>query len=811
MRSIIDCNKKVINLGKEELETLISQAISNGNFTSLEQITNVYTGIYSALKDKPWWLVSDFEDDIWIFDFQSDTQKKIAKSKQKISEIDWTSIILDDGKPITSNKHRQLLNAFKYWLIAVDNPFDNGGNFITATTARAKFNRVVSMINSILINAHKKELANNHLQKFNDDFWLSILTSISARGNVLGIYGIEPRIKNLLDNAANTISDEDAEAFSKEYPYLLEELSEDKNKLLLNDRVKSCKWLFNNGFYKQSNGGIRYTGNSAFFASSLFEGKVLDINKLNIPVYPEIVIIPPVLKTEYPRIDSKDYSKGITKPAIENYIQVIRLIHTNIGRTDAAQPNIIGKKVLAINVMQNEQTIEKTPNRTKTVPPEVIFNLLRDCYEFTKEHLPVEPTSPYETTTLLSEVLKLLETGNSKSTKADTSPTRPKLNSKEFNESLHRELPSTERAWWFEYEAINTLSTEYIKKGIKQIIPLGIDELDKHKKIQSGESLFNLFSVLQGSIQILVGATVARRQDELIELEEHGNLVPNINPFTEKGGNTQYDLKFKVKKTGVGGKKGQKELAKRPIPRSIAKMIWQLEQFNIGMNKRGLSYGTLSLFNTLDPTIGKIGCVDHKSYNTNLDNACDYHETLLVKYSTVELRRLYVRQHQLRRFFAMAFFWSKRFKGMDSLRWMLAHSDVQHLYNYISELESGAVLLGVKATAITRSLIDPSSELYDTESIEILRKTIANRILGNNSRSIDVSSLSEAYDCFKDESYHTIPSIDQIETEQMIEYEVLNMLKDGSITLEPDFFSISDASGKKIQTFTLILKTKDLD
>ncbi|MFA0704014.1 integrase, partial [Vibrio sp. 10N.222.48.A8] len=90
-----------------------------------------------------------------------------------------------------------------------------------------------------------------------------------------------------------------------------------------------------------------------------------------------------------------------------------------------------------------------------------------------------------------------------------------------------------------------------------------------------------------------------------------------INPFTEKGGNTQYDLKFKVKKTGVGGKKGQKELAKRPIPRSIAKMIWQLEQFNIGMNKRGLSYGTLSLFNTLDPTIGKIGCVDHKSYNTN--------------------------------------------------------------------------------------------------------------------------------------------------------------------------------------------------
>lgn len=34
-------------------------------------------------------------------------------------------------------------------------------------------------------------------------------------------------------------------------------------------------------------------------------------------------------------------------------------------------------------------------------------------------------------------------------------------------------------------------------------------------------------------------------------------------------------------------------------------------------------------------------------------------------------KRFYMRQHQLRRFFAMAFFWGNGFGSMDTLRWFL--------------------------------------------------------------------------------------------------------------------------------------------
>ncbi|MBF4274743.1 integrase, partial [Vibrio anguillarum] len=101
---------------------------------------------------------------------------------------------------------------------------------------------------------------------------------------------------------------------------------------------------------------------------------------------------------------------------------------------------------------------------------------------------------------------------------------------------------------------------------------------------------------------------------------------------------------------------------------------------------------------------------DSKSYNAHLDALCDYLETDLVRYDNGEYRRNYVRQHQLRRFFAMAFFWSKGFDGMDALRWMLGHSDMEHLYNYISESETGAVLNGAKASVIVRGIVDSTSE-----------------------------------------------------------------------------------------------------
>jgi len=810
VRDIVDGDKSFKDLNAEELKSLIQVSVVNGDYRALQELTNIYTGVYDYCDRKPWWLISNFDDDVWLIDFTDEERKTKKKSNTKPKEIHWGAAYLDDGKPLTAPEHRKLLNSFKYWITAVDNPLENGGKLIKARSANVKFNLVSHLINAILLNSESLKLAKLQLHNVDDDFWLNVLIQIAIYGGSAGVYEPDLRIKKLLDKASLGISDEQALQFTQHYPYSSNCITDGEIRLSLNDRVKACTWLSEQGFFKQSNGTILYMGNNTVLKSLLFNGKVLFTDFL-LPKYPELSLVSSSLTTEYSAVENMNTNPGTTLEVISSYISVIKLIQTNLNREDTAPPQLVGDQITAINVRQNEHVNLKLSRRTRTLPPEFVFNLICQCYSFAKEYLPISDLTSTAKPTILEEVLHCMTEGASKSTRRRTNPHRPSENAKEFITSIHGHLPNSERAHWFQNEAYGCISKEYLKKSVRQIHTFDINTPDRHKRIRANETLFDLFYVLQGSIQILVGAIMARRQDELLKLKPHGNLSPNVSPFTEQGFHSSYSLKFKVKKTGIGGKQGMNDTVERPIPLSIAKFIWQLEQFNIEATARNLNKGTLSLFNYLSSSSCQLRSINHNSFNKHLDCACDYFETDLVQYDTGEYRRNYVRQHQLRRFFAMAFFWSKRFKGMEALRWMLAHSDIEHLYHYISESEQGAVLTGVKATTITRSFIDPSSELYDSKEIEELQKIIAKRMLGDESKAVELSTLSDAYEYYEDESYRTVPHISQIKKEQAIENEIIDMLEIGSITLEPEFFTVTNANGDEVRTFSLMLKIKDLD
>jgi hypothetical protein len=135
-------------------------------------------------------------------------------------------------------------------------------------------------------------------------------------------------------------------------------------------------------------------------------------------------------------------------------------------------------------------------------------------------------------------------------------------------------------------------------------------------------------------------------------------------------------------------------LEARPIPAIAVRMIRQLENLHMGLWQMGAVGGPASpLF--CFPTQRKQGLIAlvRCQMNTSLDIFCDYFETDRNEAG----QRYYIRQHQLRRFFAMLFFWSNSFGGMDTLRWFLGHTDVEHLYHYITESTPGAVLRSVKA------------------------------------------------------------------------------------------------------------------
>ncbi|EKO3642451.1 integrase [Vibrio metschnikovii] len=772
------------------LEQIINFSVANDDYRALDIITHIHTGIYGYDDRQPEWLESSFDADKWVLTF--------GKTPKKIH---WDTVFLDDGKKLTDTKHQKLLNSLKYWITAVDNPLDNGGKILSPITVSAKVNKVISLINAILLHSKELKLAKYHLLNVDDDFWLNVLMKFAEYGSFQGVYECDKRTKVLLDNASLGVLDADAQVFKEKYPYISQDIAQDEIFLSLADRGKACHWLFDQGYYKQNQTGPKYDGRCTVLSKLLFDGKML-YHDINLPSYPELHLKEPKRSSEYRAVENRDASSGTNQKTISTYIEAIRLIHTNFEREDAASPSILSERVSA-GCISRLVSLKKM-GRTRTLPPKFVFKLISQSYEFAKEHLPTEEGS----TTLLDETLTLLSKARSKSVVLRSNTLRPQQCALAWNEELHRDMSGSERGYWFQAEAINCLSSEYLKKGIKQVQGFADSVENRHKRIRANESLFDLFSVLQGAIQVLVGAIMARRQDELIKLKSHGNLSPNIDPFSEEGAKAEYSLIFKVKKTGSNGVNATIE---RPVPLSIAKFIWQLEQFNIKATGLKLVKGRLSLFNNLDSKHSQLSQVHHATYNAHLDAVCDYLETDLVEYDNGEYRRNYVRQHQLRRFFAMAFFWSKGFDGMDALRWMLGHSDMEHLYHYISESETGAVLNGAKASVIVRGVVDSTSELAKLEGIEEVRKMIAERLTGDSSTPITIESVSEAAEDYDDESYLTVPHISQLQKVQDIETEVIQLLEDGRIMLEPEFFTIEDADGNTTQTFNLILKIKDLD
>ncbi|MEC7942111.1 MAG: integrase [Pseudomonadota bacterium] len=789
IENIVEDHSVLDGLSAETLEDIINFSVANDDYRALDIITNIHTGIYSYDDRQPDWLESSFPENKWVLTFG-----------KKPKTIHWDSVYLDDGKKLTDKKHQKLLNSFKYWITAADNPFENGGKIISPITAYHKVNKVIALINAILLHSKELRLAKYHLLNVNDDFWLNILTKCAEHGSFQGVYEIDKHTKVLLDTASQSVSDADAQTFKDKFPYVTQDIAQDESFLCLAEREKACAWLFEQGYYYVGV-QITYTGRSSILGELLFKGKML-YHDINIPNYAELHLKAPIRYSEYRAVENRDVSSGTNQQTISAYIEVIRLIHTNLEREDAASPSILSERVSSGHISQLVSL--KKAGRTRTLPPTFVFNLIRQCYEFAKEHLPKEEGA----VTLLDEILTLLPTARSKSAARNSNTLRPKETTLAWNEELHREMSSSERGYWFQTEAINCLSREYLKKGVKQVQAFAESVENRFKRIRANESLFDLFSVLQGAIQVLVGAIMARRQDELIKLKSHGNLSPNVSPFSETGAKTEYNLIFKVKKTGS---KGVNATIERPIPLSIARFIWQLEQFNIKASELELCKGKLSLFNNLDSKNSQLNQVTYKTYNAHLDALCDYLETDLVEYDNGGYRRNYVRQHQLRRFFAMAFFWSKGFDGMDALRWMLGHSDMEHLYHYISESETGAVLNGAKASGIVRGVVDSTSELAKLEGIEEVRKIIAERLTGDSSTPITIESVSEAAEDYDDESYLTVPHISQLQKEQDIETEVIKLLEEGRITLEPEFLTIEDGDGNTTQTFNLILKIKDLD
>ena len=136
------------------------------------------------------------------------------------------------------------------------------------------------------------------------------------------------------------------------------------------------------------------------------------------------------------------------------------------------------------------------------------------------------------------------------------------------------------------------------------------------------------------------------------------------------------------------------------------------------------------------------------------------------------------------------FFWSKSFDGLDTLRYFLGHTDIEHLYHYITEPLTGAVLNGVKAHTLTEAYLGNSAP--SIKNIESLRDVLL--------KHFNVSDLE-------------ILSSDKIahfEKSTNISNKINYLIDENIIDLQPHFFSVLDEKNEKIQQFELILIVEDI-
>jgi len=771
-------------LNSEELTETLHYAVENQDFTLQCEIGNHFTHIYDQTDEMPYWYKSEYGDDVTVMNFG-----------QKNKVVDWSSVTLDDGLPLTHSKHKPLLNAFKNWLLAVSDPLENGGAVIKITTVKMSVGKVLSLIDAILLRSAALELSRYHLSHISADFWLSLFKAMAEDGATNGIYDFTGRIVKLVKAHVNSITQEQVDDFVSTYPFVNRDIVEDDLTLYLTkeERVKACCWLYAQGYYNYR-GQPRKQGSGDVLAMQFFEGKIVS-PLIFIPTSPELWLADKARATEYAPFNTEDSETSAANWTISIYISVAKLINTNIFKDNASSPLIDATKVLSIRKINDLMTL-KTTSRTQTLHPDVVFKLTRQSFEFVLKYQQ----------DILGACLLALSHGAIKNTKAGSNKERPDRKSKKFIPEIHQNMSVSERGHFMQTKVMSALNEKAVKAmGIRQVLPFAAFAADKYNAIRNNESLFELYGILIGSCQYLTGIITARRQDELVSLASSGNLSPNKNPFKEWNENIEYNLIFKLKKSGNGGRLSTNQIIERPITTSLAKIIWRLEAFNEAAISQEVVKGeTLGLFNGLDARMCYLTKPNVRSFNAHFDSICDYFETPLVNMNNGELRRQYVRQHQLRRFFALLFFWQKRFQGLEALRWMLGHTDMSHLYHYISSNEVGDILNGVKATVIVQGVLNKDGELEKLKTIGELKSTLAKKY---NAGAVIIDDLESVIDLADDDDI-TTPHIDQLKSEANLESNLEELLKTGEISLEPNFFKVTDEDGQVRETFNLAFQVK---
>lgn len=701
----------------------------------------------------PHWLYeSTFEDNVWLI-----------KNIKKINRIDFENILIENKVKLVDVP--ELLYLFKVWISLAISPRTNSGKILKPNTTIQIINRISTLIDAIIINSSRIQLLKRKFLAIDTNFFNDLIFKISKFGVEIGVYDYFEIVKIYLRANIQSITELDLIDFEKKYPH---KDSSGNNLLnLSNIEIRKSKvYLYRNNAYKVEL-SKKISVNSGYF-NKLYKNTIAYKN-MRFPILEELTLEPIEIRKEYKSVPVRNINNNLTINQIEGYISKINLLNNVFYHLEKNIRNITYPKLeVDINTVTSE--IEEIQNgRYTTLPSEVVFKAFKDAFHYLHENLD-------QTLDNFTKVLIYY-----KNNKLDPKFSLKKFKSSDFNKVISYNFKNNDLLEW------NIERDQFF-----------------FEKLRENKSLAHSYYLTFSSLSIVIGTIMARRQSEIIQLNPISSLYPpNLDPLKDK--TNQFYLSIKNKKSGVGGKYNINENLLLPIPASIATFIYKIQEFNLKLIKENIvNINEIKLINSFNKHNLKIRKINQSTYNFYLDYFCDYFETKVINTNINTKKRFYIREHQLRRFFAMLFFWSRSFDGLDSLSQFLGHTNTEHLYNYISENTNGEVLYGVKARYIYENYnLDKENQLY-IENIEKLEPIIKKYF---NLSSIDLMPEAEAFNYYKtslnDNNY--IKSADSLEEKFFI------LLKNHVIDLKPTFFSIKDRTQNiHLRSFKLILEVDQI-
>lgn len=659
------------------------------------------------------WLLSDFESNTWEYSFDY----------KKPKTLDW-DVTLDNETSLIDEQNLDLLNSLKYWLIASTKAHSGSGTKSNALKGQVNiFNRTIHFMDYMLLNSEKYQLARYGLAGLTEDDLKHILDLfVSSGDSAETVYDWSNKLTQfLLDGISKTCPDEISKVL-EDHPYIEDVNSVDQESYSLTLPIellpKAKAFLYINNLYIKHR--VLGKAPNSIALSKVIYAKSLKGREADKPSIPALAFTSSARDSGYAReLDPVPVNSSEGERMGQGTYIIYRRSLYNMGilhEIGLPAPEI--SDLVAISQYQGESI---PLGRFRTLPSEIVFSSVRNAIEFHLEH-------GKDLVNAFGKLCVFCKRNNK-----DSLSITP--------EELSSILPKKLKDFGIKSVGITTKGTEVNADTSR---PIKGERSKFFDCLRSNMGFLEVFSVYYGGIQLVVGALMARRVGELLDLEAKSCLDES-----------ESYLCFENRKS-TSGIMGIRNLEARPIEPIAVQMIKSLKRVQLWMIRTGYlgDYTDLFAFPSLKGTL-RLSETSPHIFNRNLDHFCDYFEVQ----TDANDRRYYIRQHQLRRFFALLFFYSSSFGGIETLQWMLGHTDQKHVWQYITESIEGTVLRGAKAQFVTESL-----NKFGSDSFEDLAELIKSKF-GTNDFSL----------------------VDSEELQLYLE----DLMDDEKITIEPEFFEVS--------------------